>query len=416
MTAAATARTIDRCQICGGVHLDSVLFLGHVPPVNEMVTIGERPAEQNCYPLEMLRCRDCGLAQIGCAVSAEVLFPHSYPYLSGTTRILRDNFADLYAETNAMLNLKPEDLAVDIGSNDGSLLINFLNGGHRVLGVEPSQAGDVARGRGIDTRTGYFGREEALKLAAEVGKARVVTACNVFAHIDDVHNVVKGILELLQPGGVFISENHYLGDLLRTVQYDTIYHEHLRYYALGSLEKLFASHGLEVFHVHRIPTHGGSIRVFAARKGDFEVRDSVAELRREEADAGVDDGSAFKELARRTRDSKLGLMELLARLKREGARVYGVGAPSRASTLITYTGLDDGVIDCVLEVSGSNKLNKYMPGTRIPVLEESKLFEDQPEYALLLSWHIADEIAGNLRRKGFRGKFIAPLPEPRVID
>ena len=411
-----TAHSITACQVCGGLHLEPVLFLGHVPPVNAMVPVGERPAQQNGYPLELLRCIECGLVQIGCVVDPTVLFPHSYPYLSGTTRILRDNFADLYREVNGLLGLKPEDLAVDIGSNDGTLLANFHEAGHRVLGIEPSQAGDVARARGIATHTGYFGPALARSLAIEHGPARVITACNVFAHMGDIHGIVDGIVEMLAPEGIFISENHYLGDLLRTVQYDTVYHEHLRYYALGSVAKLLDSHGLEVFHVQRIPTHGGSIRVFSARKGQVPVQPSVAALYAEEEAAGITNGSALAEFARRTRASKLDLLALLAPLKRDGARVYGIGAPSRASTLITYTGLDESIIDCVLEVSGSNKLDKYMPGTRIPVVEESKLFVDQPEYALLLSWHIAEEIAANLRRKGFKGRFIAPLPEPRILS
>jgi hypothetical protein len=411
----ATAHSITACQVCGGTRLDPVLFLGHVPPVNAMVPVGGRPAEQTCYPLELLRCADCSLVQIGCVVDPRVLFPHSYPYLSGTTRILRDNFADLYREVNGRLGLGADDLIIDIGSNDGTLLANFHKGGHRVLGVEPSQAGDVARAHGIATHTGYFGRELARQLRTEHGPARVVTACNVFAHMGDIHGVVDGILELLAPEGVFISENHYLAGLLETVQYDTIYHEHLRYYALGSVSTLLARHGLEVFHVQRIPTHGGSIRVFSARKGTFPVQPSVTALRAEEAAAGIDDGSALAAFARRTQSSKLELLALLAPLKRAGARIYGIGAPSRASTLITYTGLDESIVSCVLEVAGSNKLDKYMPGTRIPVVEESKLFADQPEYALLLSWHIAEEIAANLRRKGYKGRFIAPLPEPRIL-
>lgn len=410
-----TARSITTCQVCGGGYLEPVLFLGHVPPVNAMVTVGERPAEQTSYPLELVRCVECGLVQIGCVVDPSILFPHSYPYLSGTTRILRDNFANLYREVDDLLELAATDLIVDIGSNDGTLLANF-HGKHRVLGIEPSQAGDVARGRGITTHTGYFCHDLGKTLRAEHGPARVVTACNVFAHIDNVHDVVDGILAMLAPDGVFVSENHYLGGLLKTLQYDTIYHEHLRYYALGSLETLFRAHGLEVFHVTPIPTHGGSIRVFAARQGTHPVRQSVQDMRAQEREAGIDNGSALRDFAARTHASKLELMALLAGLKRDGARIYGVGAPSRASTLVTYTGLDESIVACVLEVDGSNKLNKYMPGTRIPVLSETMLFKDQPEYALLLSWHIADEIMGNLRKKGFRGRFIVPLPEPRVVD
>jgi SAM-dependent methyltransferase len=354
--------------------------------------------------------------QIGLEVAAEVLFPYSYPYLSGTTRILRDNFAELYSELRTRVELRAEDLVVDIGSNDGSLLINFKEGGHRVLGIEPSQAGDVAIGRGIETWRRYFNAESVAAITQSHGQARIVTAANVFAHIADPHAVVDGICNLLTPDGIFISESHYLLALLETVQYDTIYHEHLRYYHLGALRNLFERHGLEIFHTKRIPTHGGSIRVYAARRGQRPVDPSVAAHLAAEDAAGITDGSGLKNFRERVIASKLDLYALIASLKGGGRRIYGISAPSRASTLINYVGLDDGLLECVLEVSGSHKLNKYIPGTRIPVLDEAKLIEDQPEYALLLSWHIADELVPILRRKGYRGKFITPLPHPHIID
>jgi hypothetical protein len=200
--------------------------------------------------------------------------------------------------------------------------------------------------------------------------------------------------------------------LLETVQYDTIYHEHLRYYSLHSLKYLLERHGLEVIHAKRIPTHGGSIRVYSARTGTRPVQPTVAAILAEERAAG-----AWPDrLARFKRDvvqSKLGLHALLKDLKQKGARIYG--APSRASTLINYVGLDDGIVGCVLEVKDSYKVGKYMPGTLIPVLDEARLFDDQPEYALLLSWHIAEELAPKLTAKGFKGRFIVPLPTPRIL-
>jgi hypothetical protein len=411
-----TSRPITKCQACGGTRLQSALFLGYIPPVNTMPAIGEDAVEQPAYPLELKRCPECTLAQIGLEVDPEVLFPYSYPYLSGTTGILRRNFADLYAESAKMLGLAPDDLIVDIGSNDGTLLANFKDGGHRVLGVEPSQAGEVARKAGIDTVTAYFGCDTATALRGERGAARVITAANVFAHIGDVHAVIDGILAMLADDGVFISESHYLLDLVTTLQYDTIYHEHLRYYAVGSLQPLLEAHGLEIFHVKRIPTHGGSIRVYSARKGQRPVQPSVAAQLDEERSRGLTEGAALATFRQRVVQSKLDLHALLAPLRRAGKRIYGIGAPSRASTLINYTGLDDGLIDCVMEVPGSHKLDRYVPGTRIPVLDEAKLYADQPDYALLLSWHIADELMPILKRKGFTGRFIVPLPEPRIAD
>jgi SAM-dependent methyltransferase len=391
-----------------------LLFLGYLPPVNTMPAVGSVPVEQQSYPLELLRCGGCGLVQIGLEVAPEVLFPFSYPYLSGTTRILRDNFAALYAEAHERLLLQPADLIVDIGSNDGTLLTPFRDGGHRVLGIEPSQAGDVARSRGIDTLRAYFDANTVAEVRRSHGQARLVTAANVFAHIADPHAVVEAILDLLAPEGVFISESHYLLPLVETVQYDTIYHEHLRYYHLGALRRLLDRHGLEIFHVRRIPTHGGSIRVYAARAGQRPVDPSVAAQLAAEDAAGLTDGRGLATFRSRVIASKRNLHALIAGFG-PGARIWGVSAPSRASTLISYVGLDDGILECVLEVAGSHKLGKFIPGTRIPVVDEARLAQDQPDYALLLSWHIADELIPILRRKGFRGKFIVPLPTPRII-
>jgi len=412
----ALSHPVTRCQICGGDRLRSLLFLAYVAPVNTMAKVGTRAEEQPTFPLEWLRCEDCSLVQIGCEVRPDVLFPPSYPYRSGTTRILRDNFAELCREASPMIGLGPQDLVVDIGSNDGTLLSNFHLAGHKVLGIEPSGAGDVANEKGIRTWIAFFGRETAKKARAEIGVARLVTAANVFAHMGDVHGVVDGILELLASDGVFVSENHYLGDLVRTLQYDTIYHEHLRYYSVGSLRQLFDRHGMEIFHVRRIPTHGGSVRVYSARKGQRPIEPSVAAFLEEERAQGLMDGSAFADFRRRVMQSKLDLHALLQPIKQAGGRVYGIGAPSRASTLINYVGLDDMLLDCVVEVPGSDKLNKYIPSTRVPVLEEAKLFADQPDYALFLSWHIGEELAPKLREKGFKGKFIVPLPQPRILE
>lgn len=405
---------VEWCQVCGSSALENVLFLGYMPPVNQMRTIGEVPHEQPSYPTSLLYCSQCELVQLGLVVDQAIIFPPGYPYTSGTTRILRDNFAALYAEANGLLGLKQDDLIVDIGSNDGTLLSNFKNGNHRVLGIEPTDVGKIAAGRGIPTVQRYFSLEVAREVRAQHGPARVVTAANCFAHIEDVHAIVEGILALLDEKGVFISESHYLIGLLDRLQYDTVYHEHLRYYSLRSLSHLLAMHGLEVFNAVPIPTHGGSIRVYAARKGNYPVRSSVADMLSNEPQ-----GDAMRRrLAKFRTDvmlSKLGLYRLLAEIKEAGGRIYGISAPSRASTLVTYVGLDDIIIDYVCEVPGSLKIGKYLPGTLIPVVDEDRLFKDQPECAIIFSWHIAEELAPKLRQKGYKGRLIVPLPEPREI-
>jgi hypothetical protein len=404
---------VDRCQVCDSPDLRNIMFIGYLPPVNTMPAFGTHPAEQPSYPAQLLHCGKCRLVQLGLIVDPAILFPPSYPYTSGTTKILRDNFAELAQEIARLYPLEPGDLVVDIGSNDGTLLSNFAGRGP-VLGIEPTNAGQLAIERGIPTILSFFNRQCAKRALEQSGPAKIITATNVFAHIEDVHSIVESILLLLNADGIFISESHYLVPLLETVQYDTIYHEHLRYYSLTSLKYLLDMHGLEVIHARSIPTHGGSIRVYAARKDAYAVSQSVGAIVEHEASALS--AESFAVFRKRVVDSKLGLLAILRDIKATGQRVFGVGAPSRASTLINYVGLDDAIIDCVLEIKGSYKIGKYMPGTLVPVVEESRLFADQPEYALLLSWHIAEELMPKLTARGFRGRYIIPLPEPRIVD
>jgi hypothetical protein len=405
---------VECCQVCGHAPLDGVLSLGYMPPVNQMVPIGTVPHQQPWFPTNLLHCRNCDLVQLGLAVDPAIIFPPEYPYTSGTTKLLRDNFADLQRESATMLGLGADDLVVDIGSNDGTLLGNFKAAGTRVLGIEPTDVGDIADERGIPTLKRYFGTQVAREVVGEHGPARVVTAANCFAHIEDVHAIVDGIVAMLKDDGAFISESHYLIGLLDTLQYDTVYHEHLRYYSVASLKHLLEMHDLEVFHARPIPSHGGSIRVYAARRGTHTVQDSVRRML-----AAEPRGEALaKRLAAFRRDvvlSKLRLLSMLRELKEKGQRVAGISAPSRASTLVNYVGLDEALIDYVCEIPGSLKIGKYMPGTQIPVVDEAKLFEDQPDCAVIFSWHIADELAPKLKAKGFRGRFITPLPVPRVL-
>ena len=405
---------VEWCQVCAHAPLTNVLSLGYMPPVNQMVAIGAVPRQQPWFPTNLLYCEKCELVQLGLAVDPAIIFPPEYPYTSGTTKLLRDNFADLYAQAAGMLKLNARDLVIDIGSNDGTLLSNFKNRGHRVLGIEPTDVGKIAAERGIPTLARYFTRETAAEVRNSHGPARLVTAANCFAHIEDVHAIVEGILHLLAPDGVFISESHYLIGLMERLQYDTIYHEHLRYYSLTSLANLLQMHGLEVFHARPIPTHGGSIRVYAARAGAMPVDASVAAMRAQEPHGGAM-RARLDTFAREVMLSKLRLLTMIRELKESGARICGISAPSRASTLVNYTGLDEAIIDYVCEIAGSLKIGKCMPGTAIPVVEESRLFSDAPEAAIVFSWHIADELAPKLRAKGYRGKLISPLPAPHAL-
>jgi hypothetical protein len=408
-----TSKVQYKCQISGSSNLVPIMFFGYLPPVNRLIPIGERPSEESAFPAELLFCPDSGLVQLGLVVNPEILFPPEYPYTSSTTKQLRDNFAELYKEVSSIIHLTSESLIVDIGSNDGNLLSNFKNN-HRVLGVTPEDIGQKAIEKDIPTIIDYFSEQVVDTIIAGHGKAQVVTATNVFAHIDNADQVVKDILKLMDQDGIFISESHYLLSILNELQYDTIYHEHLRYYTLASIEFLLGKHGLEIFFAKRIPTHGGSIRVYAARKGQMPISDDLLGIVEEEKAALT--GDNLRRFRKRVVQSKLDLYKLVSGIKRENDRVAGIGAPSRASTMVSYVGLDAEIIDFVAEVSGSHKIGHYMPGTRIPIVDESELFDKQPEYALLFSWHIAEELMPKIRAKGFKGRFIIPLPEPRVVE
>ncbi len=406
-----SSKPVIKCQISNSKKLKSLIFLGFLPPVNTLRKIGSTLTEEKSFPAELLYCPKSKLAQLGCIVNKEILFPYSYPYTSSTTRILRENFADLYKDTKKKIKIKKDDLIIDIGSNDGNLLSNFKEN-HKVLGVTPEKIGKIAIKKGIPTIIDYFDEKISKKIIRKYGKAKIITATNVFAHIDNINSIIKSIIKTLKHDGIFISESHYLLPLIKTVQYDTIYHEHLRYYSLESLNYLFKKHKLEIFDVKEIPTHGGSIRVYAARKGKFKISKNVKkQFKKEKIYLNQKNFSKFKN---KVVSSKVNLFNLIKKIKDKKKTIFGVGAPSRASTLINYLGLDQDIIDCVLEIKGSYKIGNYIPGTKIPILDENILSKKKPDYLILFSWHIKNELKKNLKRKGFKGKFVIPLPEAKI--
>ena len=405
------SKTINKCQISGTKDLKTIISVGYLPPVNKLKKIGSLLTEDVFFPSELVYSKSSHLVQLSTIVDKEILFPKEYPYTSSTTKILRENFKELYTDCNKIINISKKDLVIDIGSNDGNLLNNFKNN-HRVLGITPEKIGKIAIKKGIPTLIKYFDKATANLVLKKHGKAKIVTATNVFAHIENVKQLMENILKILHKDGVFISESHYLASLIKTVQYDTIYHEHLRYYSLMSLNYLFNKYNLEIIHAKKIETHGGSIRVYAAHKNIFKKNASVKKILTFEKN--YLNWKTFDEFRAKVVKSKLDIYSILKKLKDKNKKIYGIGAPSRASTLINYIGLDENIIDCVLEIDGSYKIGNYIPGKKIPILSEMKLYKDQPDYVVLFSWHIASELKTNLRKKGFKGKFIIPLPVPRI--
>ena len=406
-------KRIYKCHISGSENLEMILSLGLIPPVNQMTKIDQKPKEQIFFPTEIYYSPVSKLVQLGITVDQKILFPKEYPYTSSTTKILRENFSELSEEVFSNFKISEEDLVIDIGSNDGNLLSNFKNY-TRVLGVTPENIGKIAIEKGIPTILEYFTKKLSLNIIKNYGKAKIVTATNVFAHIDNINEVLDSIYKLLKDDGIFICESHYLQTLVEQNQYDTIYHEHLRYYSLSSLEYLFNKHGMEIIRAKKINTHGGSIRVYATKKGKYKIDNAFKELINIEKKELYSEG--LFNFKNRVIESKLKLYSLLNEINSQDLKIYWISAPSRATTLVNYLGIRKDIIDCILEIDGSQKINHFLPGTDIPIYNEKKLFIDQPKFAFILSWHIAEEIMNNLRKNGFKGKFLIPLPEPKILN
>ena len=374
---------VATCGICYSDDLDLIFDLGMQPLAEQFGT----PARD--YPLELLECRNCGLVQLSYIVDEKQMFPADHPYTTATSGMQMRHFADLAIQVLTLMLV--DDVWVDIGANDGSLLQQGLGHGTRRVAVEPTGQARKCREKGIITYQEFFTAALARQIRAEHGPAKVITACNVLAHVPDPHNFMTGVTELLAPDGVFITENHDLTSITAGLQFDAIYHEHLRYYSVATLARLLEMHGLGVDRAERIRTYGGSFQTRAS------FRPSPASL--EPAAAGV---------AR-------ALRELLNSLTPRGEVIYGVGAATRASTLIHYAKLQP-YLTCVCERMGSEKIGKMMPGTTLAIVDEVALTEDQPEYALLLSYHLAGDIIPKLKAMGYKGRFIVPLPVPEVTD
>jgi len=407
------SKIINRCQISGKKDLKKIISLGFLPPVNKLQKINKTPTEAKFFPAELVYSKSSKLVQLNTLVDKKILFPKEYPYTSSTTKILRENFKNLYKESTKLINISSKDLVIDIGSNDGNLLSNFKKN-HRVLGVTPENIGKIAIKKGIKTLIKYFDKKTSSYILKKFGKAKLITATNVFAHIENVNDLMKNILNVLDKDGAFVTESHYLVTLIKKLQYDTIYHEHLRYYSLLSLKYLFEKYNLTIFHATKIPTHGGSIRVYVSRKGKFKVLNSVKKIITEENN--FLNWKNFNKFSTDVTNSKLGLYSLLNNIIKSGHKIYGIGAPSRASTLVNFLGLNRKIINCVCEIEGSYKIGNYMPGTNIPIVSEKNLYKEKPKFVILFSWHIAKELIANLKKRGFKGKYIIPLPKPKIIS
>ena len=407
------------CQSCDSPDLELGISLGMLAACNDFKPIGDATPTK-VYPHDVFFCTRCGLAQLGHVPPQTETFPASYPYTSSTTRALRDNFAELYAEHRKIAPLKPGDLVIDIGGNDGNLLSHFPTECAR-LNVTPEDMGKRGEERGIRHEQMYWTAKVGKYVAGIHGQAKLITATNVFSHVPDPHDFLAGVLECLAPGGIFVVEFQSLTDLLRGVQFDHVYGEHARYNSLESIRHQLAAHDLTIVGARSIPTHGGSIRVYAMRRADslgipLDVHPgSVASrLPNQVHEAVVVTLADFATFRQKVVQHRRDMQRTIGDIRRMGMTIVGIGAPSRAATLIGYDGITADDMPIVLETHGSHKIGKCMPGTGIGVLEETPTLLADADFALLLSHHLSAELKPALRAKGFGGRFIVPLPEVRA--
>jgi SAM-dependent methyltransferase len=402
------------CILCRGT-VDEFLDLGATALANQFLRAEDIDGHEPKYPLRAGFCRSCAHVQLMDPVPPLEMF-ENYLYISSASDTLKNHLWDLSDELTGRYALGVRDLVVDIGCNDGTLLQGFQRHGVRTLGVDPAQnLAQFTAGKGIERYIGLFTAATARDIVERWGHASLVTATNTFPHIQDLDDFINGMKTVLRPGGVFVIEMHYLLDLIEQVAFDTIYHEHISYWALGPMKRLFERHGMTVVDAERVPLHHGQLRVHVQRQGEGAVHERVTEVLAAEKAAGLDRLETYMAFAERTRKIKKDLHAILAEYAQTGRRVAGYGAPAKGNTLLGFLEIGPDLLPYIVDRSPL-KQGLYTPGTHIPVVAPERLLTDQPDYVLLLAWNFVDEILeqqAEYRKRG--GRFMVPVPEVRVL-
>jgi hypothetical protein len=416
-TSGAKARAL--CRFCQAPLTTTFVDLGMSPLCQTHIEPHELNHMERFYPLHAWVCEQCWLVQLEEYVSADEIFSSTYAYFSSFSDSWVEH-ARRYAEAMIeRLKLGSSSLVMEIASNDGYLLQHFKARGVPCRGIEPAaNCAEAAVAKGIPTTVKFFGKRTAAEVAAEFGRPNLLLGNNVLAHVPDINDFVAGMKILLNEGGVITMEFPHLLKLMDENQFDTIYHEHFSYLSFGTVEKIFAAHGLRLFDVDQIPTHGGSLRIYGCHQDDasHSTQPAVAALRTEEIERGLQSIAEYQKFDARVKDTKRKLLAFLIEARANGKTIAGYGAPGKGNTLLNYCGIRTDFLDYTVDRS-PHKQGRYTPGTHIPILDPARIRETKPDYLLILPWNLAKEITaqcGYIREWG--GKFVVPIPSVRVLD
>ncbi len=405
---------LTQCRSCEGTNLEVFIDLGDMPLADRMLTEEQLKEDEPFFPLEVAFCHDCALVQITETVDPEILFASDYPYYSSVSDHLLAHSRDNALELIDCKDLRPDSLAVEIASNDGYMLRNFVDRGIPVLGIDPA-AGPVeaARAAGVESVQAFFGAALAADLRAAGKSADLIIANNVLAHVADTNELVMGLATLLKPDGLLVIEVPYVRDLIDHTEFDTIYHEHLCYFSVSALDRLFRRHGLYLNNVRRLSIHGGSLRLYIGLRED--VRPAVRTLMGEEVEIGATTIGYYESFTAKVDNIRRDLRALIDELQNGGGLLAGYGAAAKGTTMINYVGIGPEDLTYIVDRNVHTQ-GRDMPGRHIPITAPARLLEDQPDYVLLLPWNFSEEILAQqacYRERG--GRFIVPVPSPRIV-
>ena len=406
----------QNCRICGNEEFIPIIDLGFSPPADAFLHGEDLKKQEIFYPTELRICSNCSLVQLNYVVPPEILFSSDYTFDMSITKSGVVHFESIGPHVKNKFNFKKGKLTVDIGSNTGVLLNGFKKIGFKVLGVEPAKNMYLkALDNGIDTINDFFNNSSAEKILKLKGRPYIITATNVFAHINDLQSFMININSILDDDGIFIIEAPYLLDLLEHLYYDTIYHEHLSYLSIKPLKVLCNKFDFEIFDIEKINYHGGSARYYISRKGDYPISRNLKEATLLENKIGLYENRRLEKFRDSIIKHRINLYKFLLNLKNQGNRIAAVSAPAKGMALLNYCHIDNDLIDFVTEISPF-KIGKFTPGTHIPVVSDKKLLDEMPEYAIILAWNFAQPIMKkleNYEKNG--GKFIIPFPKPYIV-